>query len=153
MIAMGQQICPHKAFMAISPATPEQVLKDMQDFGATGVWPAGGPPEWVKRCADAYVVRTTDGLVREYAYRYVLDRLINDGTSRESKLGTENAFLRQAINSEARIVEAHLDYKSFPKTRRKIAEEQVERMRRLARSGELTAEEHDRIRRYPVDRN
>ena len=41
--------------------------------------------------------------------------------------------LREALAYEARVVEAHYEgYKTFPKTRRKYAEEQVERMRRAA---------------------
>lgn len=41
--------------------------------------------------------------------------------------------LRRALAREARIVEAHLDLKSFPKSRRVFAEEQVQRMRQSAR--------------------
>lgn len=37
--------------------------------------------------------------------------------------------LRRALAYEARVVEAHLDYKTFPKSRREIAIEQVGRMR------------------------
>lgn len=38
--------------------------------------------------------------------------------------------LERALAYEARVVEAHYEgYKTFPKTRRAIAEEQVERMR------------------------
>jgi hypothetical protein len=41
--------------------------------------------------------------------------------------------LRRALQFEARVVEAHYeDYKTFPKTRRAIAEEQVARMRTAA---------------------
>lgn len=47
-------------------------------------------------------------------------------------------LLRAALADEADIIEAHLDYKTFPKTRRKVAEAQVERMRRFAR-GEMYA--------------
>lgn len=54
--------------------------------------------------------------------------------------------LRAALASEARIVEAHLDLKSFPKSRRQFAEEQVNRMRAAARYG-------TRGRRYRVDRH
>jgi hypothetical protein len=45
-------------------------------------------------------------------------------------------FLRSLIADEAAIIEAHLGYKTFPKTRRPYAEAQVERMRRIAR-GEM----------------
>jgi hypothetical protein len=41
--------------------------------------------------------------------------------------------LRRALAFEARVVEAHLGLKSFPKSRRRFAEEQVERMRESAR--------------------
>lgn len=37
--------------------------------------------------------------------------------------------LLSVIGYEARVVEAHLEYKSFPKGRREIAEAQVRRMR------------------------
>lgn len=50
-----------------------------------------------------------------------------------SKALDEVYRLRRALAYEARVVEAHLGYKTFPKTRRKIAEEQVERMRLCAR--------------------
>lgn len=40
--------------------------------------------------------------------------------------------LRQALAYEARVVEAHLDLKSFPRSRRRFAEDQVKRMRRAA---------------------
>jgi len=42
-------------------------------------------------------------------------------------------FLRAVLADEAGIVEAHLTLKTFPKSRRKFAEEQVERMQRIAR--------------------
>ncbi len=38
--------------------------------------------------------------------------------------------LRRALAYEARVIEAHLDYKTFPKSRRAVAEQQVYRMRR-----------------------
>jgi hypothetical protein len=41
--------------------------------------------------------------------------------------------LRRSMAYEAAIVAVHLDYKTFPKTRRRFAEEQVERMRQSAR--------------------
>lgn len=41
--------------------------------------------------------------------------------------------LRRALAFEARVVEAHTEYKTFPKTRRRFATEQVERMRMSAR--------------------
>jgi len=41
--------------------------------------------------------------------------------------------LRALLAYEATVLEAHLDYRTFPKTRRKFAEAQVERMRRAAR--------------------
>lgn len=41
--------------------------------------------------------------------------------------------LRRALAYEARVVEAHYeDFKTFPKSRRRIAEEQVQRMRKAA---------------------
>lgn len=47
-------------------------------------------------------------------------------------------FLRSLLADEALIIEAHLGYATFPKSRRVIAEQQVERMRRVA-EGELHA--------------
>jgi hypothetical protein len=41
--------------------------------------------------------------------------------------------LRRALAFEALVVEAHLGLKSFPKSRRRFAEGQVERMRESAR--------------------
>lgn len=41
--------------------------------------------------------------------------------------------LRAMLADEASIIEAHLGYKTFPKTRRAFAEAQVERMRQAAR--------------------
>jgi hypothetical protein len=41
--------------------------------------------------------------------------------------------LRRALAFEAGVVEAHMTYKSFPKSRRRIAEHQAERMRASAR--------------------
>ena len=45
--------------------------------------------------------------------------------------------LRRALASEARITEAHLTLKTFPKSRHGIAVEQIERMRASAR-GEVS---------------
>jgi hypothetical protein len=45
-------------------------------------------------------------------------------------------FLRAMLADEAAIIEAHLGYKTFPKTRRAVAEQQVDRMRRVA-NGEM----------------
>lgn len=42
-------------------------------------------------------------------------------------------MLRRAMAYEADVLEVHLDYKTFPKTRRKIAEDSVKRMRAAAR--------------------
>lgn len=47
-------------------------------------------------------------------------------------------FLRALVADEAAIIEGHLSYKTFPKSRRGLAEDQVERMRRVAR-GEMYA--------------
>lgn len=44
-------------------------------------------------------------------------------------------FLRQGMAYEAAVVEAHLSLKSFPKSRRKYAEEQIERMRAAVTKG------------------
>lgn len=41
--------------------------------------------------------------------------------------------LRTALANEARILEAHTEYKTFPKTRRQFAEESIGRMRAAAR--------------------
>lgn len=41
--------------------------------------------------------------------------------------------LRCALAYEAQVTEAHLDYVTFPKSRRQVAEEQVGRMRQAAR--------------------
>ncbi|KQM38374.1 hypothetical protein [Microbacterium sp. Leaf203] len=46
--------------------------------------------------------------------------------------------LRVLLAAEARILEAHLDYKTFPKSRRDIAEASVERMREGARGAVRT---------------
>ena len=45
---------------------------------------------------------------------------------------TEIYELRAALAYEAQVLKAHLDYKSFPKSRRKYAEEQIERMKQAA---------------------
>lgn len=47
--------------------------------------------------------------------------------------------LRTALAFEALVTEAHLGYRTFPKTRRRYAEEQAERMRECARGQALTA--------------
>ena len=52
-------------------------------------------------------------------------------------------FLRSVLADEAAIIEAHLGYKTFPKTRRKYAEAQVERLRRMARGEMWTATRKD----------
>lgn len=54
-------------------------------------------------------------------------------------------FLRSVLADESMILKAHLDYKTFPKSRREIAERQVERMRRFA-SGEMWAAQRDQFR-------
>lgn len=59
-----------------------------------------------------------------------------NGLSALSAAVDEIYFLRAILADEAAIIEAHLGYKTFPKTRRKYAEEQVQRLRRIAR-GEL----------------
>jgi hypothetical protein len=41
--------------------------------------------------------------------------------------------LRVMLADEAAILEAHLEYKTFPKSRRVFAEQQIERMRTAAR--------------------
>lgn len=53
-------------------------------------------------------------------------------------------FLRALLADEADVLEAHLDYKTFPKTRRKYAEEQLDRMRRAAK-GEMYAAARERF--------
>lgn len=62
---------------------------------------------------------------------------MNDATplSDLSRAIDEIYELRTLLASEARILEAHLDFKTFPKSRRAIAEESVERMRAGARGG------------------
>lgn len=46
--------------------------------------------------------------------------------------------LRRALSYEARVVEAHYElYKTFPKSRRKIAEEQVARMQQAVTNSAL----------------
>jgi hypothetical protein len=42
-------------------------------------------------------------------------------------------LLRRALAYEAAATAAHLSYKSFPKSRREVAENQIERMRESAR--------------------
>jgi hypothetical protein len=44
----------------------------------------------------------------------------------------EVAALRQILGEEADVIEGHLAFKSFPKSRRDIAEDQVRRMRAIA---------------------
>jgi hypothetical protein len=53
-------------------------------------------------------------------------------------------FLRAVLADEAAITEAHLDYKTFPKSRRKYAEEQAERMRRMA-AGEMWSAQREKF--------
>lgn len=57
--------------------------------------------------------------------------------------------LRTLLAVEGSILAAHLTYKTFPKSRRGIAEEQVDRMYRAARgeSRDVLAEHPDRRRR------
>lgn len=55
------------------------------------------------------------------------------GISDLSNAIDEIYFLRAIIADEADIIEAHLDFKTFPKTRRPLAQAQIERMRRIAR--------------------
>jgi hypothetical protein len=56
-----------------------------------------------------------------------------DAQARLTELGDENEQLRKALAYEARVVQAHYEGdKRFPKSRRAVAEEQVERMRRVA---------------------
>lgn len=43
--------------------------------------------------------------------------------------------MRGLMAAEARVLEAHLELKSFPKSRREYAQESVERMREAARGG------------------
>ena len=51
--------------------------------------------------------------------------------------------LRRALAFEADVVLAHTDYQTFPKTRRRFAEEQVHRMRQAARGdGQLAYAGH-----------
>lgn len=60
----------------------------------------------------------------------------NDSTI--SDLLDEVYFLRHILVSEARILEAHLDFKTFPKSRRAYAESSVERMRTAAKGGAIS---------------
>lgn len=46
--------------------------------------------------------------------------------------------LRAVLACEARILEAHVDYKTFPKSRRQFADASIVRMRGLARGGHRT---------------
>jgi hypothetical protein len=46
--------------------------------------------------------------------------------------------LRKALALEARVIEAHLSYRTFPKSRRSTAEQQVEMMRGAARGEAAT---------------
>lgn len=65
-------------------------------------------------------------------------------------------FLRAMLADEAGIIEAHLTYKTFPKTRRKYAEAQIERMKRAA-AGDLEGARREKfdsnmaLRRIGVD--
>lgn len=47
--------------------------------------------------------------------------------------------LRRALAYEAGVTNAHLQFKSFPKSRRAMAEEQVRRMQQAARAGATMA--------------
>ena len=62
----------------------------------------------------------------------------DNGISDLSVAVDEIYFLRALLADEADILRAHLELKTFPKSRRKFAEEQVERMR-LAAAGDLEA--------------
>lgn len=53
-------------------------------------------------------------------------------------------FLRALLADEADIIDAHLGYKTFPKSRRKFAEEQIERMRAAA-SGDMNAARREKF--------
>lgn len=81
-------------------------------------------------------------IVRQSAEKHVQPveaRWRNDeGISDLSVAIDEIYFLRAMLADEAGIIEAHLDYKTFPKTRRRFAEEQIERMKRAA-AGEMYA--------------
>lgn len=57
----------------------------------------------------------------------------DQGVSDLSVAVDEIYALRVMLADEAAILEAHLDLKSFPKSRRKFAEQQIERMRTAAR--------------------
>lgn len=53
-------------------------------------------------------------------------------------------FLRALLADEAGIIEAHLGYKTFPKSRREIAEEQVRRMKAAA-SGDMKTSRREKF--------
>lgn len=57
----------------------------------------------------------------------------SNGISDLSAAVDEIYVLRAMLADEARIIEAHLSYKTFPKSRREIAERQIARMRAVAR--------------------
>lgn len=63
----------------------------------------------------------------------------------------DHDLLRQALAYEAGVVQAHYEgYKSFPKSRRKIAEEQVSRMRQVAEKLKVPDPFWDRYRRQKL---
>lgn len=62
-----------------------------------------------------------------------------NGLSDLSAAVDEIYFLRALLADESGIIEAHLSLKTFPKSRRRFAEEQVERMGRVARGEMYTA--------------
>lgn len=53
--------------------------------------------------------------------------------------------LRCVLASEARTLEATLEYKTFPKTRRRFAEESVRRMRAAAAGEVVRIDYYDRV--------
>lgn len=65
---------------------------------------------------------------------------MNDDELRHySRALDEIYFLRQMLAYEARVVEATLDYKTFPKSRRAIHEAQVQRMRNATHESAIHA--------------
>lgn len=123
----GNLIVPIEVYTLLRRIPAQEVLNDLLDFQRTGVWKAGKAPEWAQLLAGQFhLSNASDGYVREMAWRYVLDRILNDGGNEMHGLHEQIKMFRRAALYEGEVVRAHFEhYKSFPKSRRKIAEAQV----------------------------
>lgn len=62
----------------------------------------------------------------------IMDGDLDEQTGHYLAATAQVAVLRQMFGEEADVIEAHLAFKTFPKSRRDIAEYQIERMRGIA---------------------